>query len=59
MLERGYIGDRKQWLSLGWNGLNNRATFAEVDDGGARFRRYFDGMLKTPQEGGRYVLLVG
>lgn len=26
-VERGYVGDRFHWTSLGWNGLNGRAIF--------------------------------
>lgn len=31
--ERGYIGDRFEWTSLGWNGLNGRADFGVVRGG--------------------------
>lgn len=27
VMERGYVGDRFHWTSLGWNGLNGRAIF--------------------------------
>lgn len=27
VMERGYVGDRFHWCSLGWNGLNGRAVF--------------------------------
>lgn len=27
IMERGYVGDRFHWTSLGWNGLNGRAVF--------------------------------
>lgn len=27
VMERGYVGDRFHWTSLGWNGLNRRAIF--------------------------------
>lgn len=27
IMERGYVGDRFHWTSLGWNGLNGRAIF--------------------------------
>lgn len=61
VMERGYIGDRLGvWTSLAWNGLNNRGTVPPVpEDGGARFRAHFDGMLKPWNSGGEYVLLVG
>lgn len=61
VMERGYIGDRLgAWTSLAWNGLNNRGKVSSIpDDGGARFRAHFDGMLKPWNPAGEYVLLVG
>lgn len=32
VMERGYVGDRFLWTSLGWNGLNGRAVFPIIDD---------------------------
>lgn len=46
IMERGYIGDRFVWTSLAWNGLNGHGTFPEMDDGGSRWRRHFEGMVK-------------
>lgn len=59
VLERGYLGDRFAYTSIGWNGLNGRAEFpACPDDGGARFRSM--GLALAPwQSGGDYVLIVG
>lgn len=58
VLERGYIGDRFKWSSLGWNGLNGRADFPEYpDDGGDRFRSM--AALAPWDPSGEYVLLVG
>jgi hypothetical protein len=57
VMERGYMGDRFAWTSLGWNGLNGRARFAPRDDP-ARFAAHFP----APQPwkaGGDYVLLIG
>lgn len=59
VMERGYIGDRFAWTSLGWNGLNGLAAFERPDDSGARFREHFDGMLKPWNPAGDYVLLIG
>lgn len=61
VMERGYIGDRMKWTSLGWNGLNGRADFhlpEKVD------RRRFDynfGDLMRPWRisGGEYVVVMG
>lgn len=56
VMERGYLGDRFQWSSLGWNGLNGRARFVTRDDP-ARFRQHF--ALQPWKTGGEYALLVG
>lgn len=56
IMERGYLGDRFAWTSLGWNGLNGRATFYPKDDP-SRFNQHFT--LKPWKSGGDYVLLVG
>jgi len=59
VLERGYVGDRFQYTSIGWNGLNGLATFPDYPgDGGARFRSL--GVPLQPwRPSGEYVLLVG
>lgn len=46
VMERGYIGDRFSWTSLGFDGLNGRAKFPEIDDGLERWNRYFKPALK-------------
>lgn len=58
VMERGYLGDRFAWTSLGWNGLNGRAEFPMVDDGGARFRQHFGHMLADWRPGSAHVLLI-
>lgn len=59
VIERGYIGDRFRWTSLGWNGLNGRATFRPKDDA-TRFYEHFTGLMRPWKEGGgEYVLLIG
>ena len=40
VVERGYIGDRFQWTSLGYDGLNGRAAFMVPEDRGDRFARH-------------------
>lgn len=40
VMERGYVGDRFHWTSLGWNGLNGRAVFPKPPSTTA-------GMLRT------------
>lgn len=60
VMERGYLGDRFAWTSLGWNGLNGLATFPEPpDDGGERFARHHGHLMQPWRDGGRYALLIG
>jgi hypothetical protein len=58
VMERGYVGDRFRWTSLGWNGLNGRATFRTPDDP-ARFTAHHAPLLRPWKSGGDYVLLIG
>lgn len=57
-MERAYLGNRFEWVSLGWNGLNGRATFPDIDDGGDRFRQHF-GELHDQDGEGEYALIAG
>src|SRR5262245_56480165 len=45
-MERGYIGNRFWWTSLGFDGLNGNATFPKIDDAGARWRTRFQTFMK-------------
>jgi hypothetical protein len=38
VMERGYVGDRFHWTSLGWNGLNGRAVFPKPPSGDMRLQ---------------------
>lgn len=57
--ERAYVGDRFSWTSLGFDGLNGRARFPLVEDGGDRWRRYFPDALKPLRPGEGKVLVLG
>ncbi|MEX2642146.1 MAG: hypothetical protein WD270_01750, partial [Acetobacterales bacterium] len=47
VMERGYLGDRFRWTSLGLNGLNGRADFGVPRDvGSERLDRHFPGLLQ-------------
>jgi len=59
VFERGYVGDRQEWTSAGWNGLNGRARFPQVDDRGARWEAHFGHLLHPWRDGGEYALLMG
>lgn len=59
VMERGYIGDRFKYTSLGWNGLNGHASFPEYpDDGGERFKKQ-GGIIKPWNKSGDYALILG
>lgn len=60
-MERGYLGDRFQWYSMGWNGLNGHAEWPAAIDDGSRFRQYHAALMKPWREpgSGSYVLLAG
>lgn len=57
--ERGYVGDREYWTSLGWGGLNGRAEFPRSDDDGLRWHSLFGHLVKPWKIGGEYALLCG
>jgi hypothetical protein len=60
VLERGYLGDRMAWTSLGWNGLNGYATFYNTQVPEDRWARYWqDGMRPWKGDWGDYVLFCG
>lgn len=45
VMERGYVGDREAWTSLGFDGLNGYAAFPDNDDF-SRFGRHFGHLLR-------------
>jgi hypothetical protein len=57
VMERGYLGDRFVWSSLGWNGLNGHARFGRGR--GNRFEQHFGHLRQPWRTGGDYVLIVG
>lgn len=59
VVERGYIGDRERWTSLGWDGLNGRARHNGVFDED-RFKTHFGKDISHWKGGNNgYALLVG
>lgn len=57
VMERGYIGDRQKYTSLGWNGLNGRARFPSYFDG-TRFID-FENLYKPFKTAGSYAIIMG
>lgn len=59
ILELGYIGNRRENISIGWNGLNNYAQFPLCKkDNGERFLRH-GGYIKPWKKDGDYILILG
>lgn len=59
VMERGYLGDRFQWTSLAWNGLNGYGEFPiEPSDNGDRFCAHHSHLPWRNGEG-EYTLLMG
>lgn len=61
VLERGYLGDRHEWTSLGWNGLNGYASFYNENVSDDRWTKYWKGGMKPWQgdDSSKYALLCG
>lgn len=58
VMERGYVGDRFEWTSLGWDGLNGRARFPMVDDP-ARWEKHFAHLMRPTRTIDGYALILG
>ena len=59
VMERAYLGDRHNWLSLGFNGLNGRARFNNKHiTSTERFNKYWKMKDWKVKESG-YVLVIG
>lgn len=59
VMERAHLPPRMEWTSCGLNGLGNRATYAKVDDSGARWREHFAHIEQPWTEHGGYALICG
>lgn len=58
VMEQGYLGDRMQQRSLGFNGLNGRAEFHAETVSSDRGREFYD-LIQPWKTGGRYFLVCG
>src|SRR5690606_3610598 len=56
--ERAYLGDRFEWVSLGWDGWNGRADFCNQDVPDDRWRKYSSEQMQQASSGVG-VLLCG
>lgn len=57
VIERGYLGDRFEWSSLAWNGLNGHGQFGQLPADQTRFAENFS--MSPWKSGGEYVLIMG
>jgi len=58
--ERGYLGDRFEWSSFGYDGLNGEADFClGADLSASRWKRHWADTLQPWKTGGKYSLLIG
>jgi hypothetical protein len=59
VMERGHLPNRMEWTSCGFNGLGHRATYAQVNDGGARWREHFAHLEQPWRKVDGYALVCG
>ena len=60
IVERGYVGNRFHWTSLGLNGLNGRANFLNENSPMDRWCKHFSAMMQPRRSAaGNYVLVCG
>ena len=59
LAERAYFEDRYEWISLGYNGLNNRGEYYNKNSPDDRWKKHFDdGRIKPWNTKGDYILLT-
>lgn len=59
VMERGYIGDRFSWTSLGYDGLNGHADFCNQDVSGDRWDKHFAHLMRPWRKRDGYALVMG
>lgn len=60
VFERGYVGNRRRYVSAGYDGLNGFADFRNKDMPGDRWQKFFSSYLKPWREDSTgYVLVAG
>jgi hypothetical protein len=59
VMERGHLPPRMEFTSCGLNGLGNRAAYAKVEDGGARWRKHFGHLIQPWQNCQGYAVVCG
>ena len=61
VLENAYLNNiqspEKEWVSLGWNGLNGRADFCNTNSPSDRWKKHFDDDRLLEYSDGEYILV--
>ena len=61
VLENAYLNNiqspEKEWVSLGWNGLNGRADFCNTNSPSDRWKKHFDDGRLLDYSDGEYILV--
>lgn len=61
VLENAYLNNiqspEKEWVSLGWNGLNGRADFCNTNSPSDRWKKHFDDGRLLEYSDGEYILI--
>lgn len=59
IMERAYLADRFHWVSLGWNGLNGRAAWPQIDSR-SRWEQHFAHLMQPWRfKPDGYALILG
>lgn len=59
IMERGHVGDRVAYTSVGWGGLGRRGRYPKAPDGGARWRARFGQLMQPWRYEPGYALVIG
>ena len=59
VMERGYLGDRNAWVSLGWDDLNGQANFYNKYVAADRWDKYWRDQMKPWKTDGDNILICG
>lgn len=59
VVELAYLGKRDHWISMGFNGLNGRADFNNVNVPADRWEKHWQHQMKPWKKGGDYALICG
>jgi hypothetical protein len=59
VVEQGFLGNRKEWTALGFNGLNGLASYHTDNVSDDRWNKYWKSGMKPWNPKGDYTLIMG